>query len=60
MLLAAVITGVVGLALGFVGGLVTYRTSRRWCGGCGGCLACPTCNPLKPTDLAPRMNQAIP
>jgi hypothetical protein len=29
------------LAIGFVGGFVAYRQSRRWCTGCGSTLRCP-------------------
>ncbi|MEO3926985.1 hypothetical protein ABGB07_24420 [Micromonosporaceae bacterium B7E4] len=35
--------GLAGMALGFIAGLCTYRTSRRWCAACGGSLSCPAC-----------------
>lgn len=34
---------IAGMGLGFIAGLCTYRTSRRWCAGCGSSLSCPAC-----------------
>lgn len=36
------------LLLGFLGGLVTYQKSRRWCTTCGATLTCAHCRAGRP------------
>jgi len=46
----------VALVLGFLGGSVIYRQSRRWCTTCGSTLRCQCCQRLAPSvgsDRAP-------
>ncbi len=40
---ALVVTAVVGLATGFVGGFVTFKRSHAWCRECGASLRCLEC-----------------
>jgi len=37
------VTAAAGLIAGFVGGLVTFKRSLRWCPGCGATLRCLEC-----------------
>ncbi len=38
-----VVTAVVGLAIGFVCGFLTFKRSHVWCRECGGSLRCLDC-----------------
>ncbi len=38
-----VVTAVVGLAVGFAGGFLTFKRSHAWCRECGGSLRCLEC-----------------
>lgn len=40
-----VITLILAVALGFMGGMATYQKSRRWCTRCCMTLTCRICQP---------------